>query len=225
MKSSYIHWLCDRRCEPRTSRGCRFCASSIIDISEDSKDALHRTQFPDGPRSTIRLQDVEECRARGDLGQLLSEGRLDSRLTAKQNVSKHSCKLCEPRSITVDFLGSRSSFRFPLMDGAKQRASAPPTPIPRCALAGPGQERVRGSSDHRPVQAAGDPLQGFPALQDSLCSEEQLPERPWRAGAEVPFIFCAFIKAGASMSSFLRVESCGCPDRIGISNRYIPHRR
>ncbi|CAE7753376.1 unnamed protein product [Symbiodinium microadriaticum] len=86
-------------------------------------------------------EDVEECRARGDLGQLLSEG-----------------------SITVDFLGSRSSFRFPLMDLAR--------------------------SAYAEVQIT------------DLCKQRETLYK-------VPFILCAFIKAGASMSSFLRVESCG----------------
>ncbi|CAE7780996.1 unnamed protein product [Symbiodinium sp. CCMP2456] len=86
-------------------------------------------------------EDVEECRARGDLGQLLSEG-----------------------SITVDFLGSRASFRFPLMDLA--------------------------TSAYAEVQMT------------DLCKQRETLYK-------VPFILCAFIKAGASMSSFLRVESCG----------------
>ncbi|CAE7824492.1 unnamed protein product [Symbiodinium sp. CCMP2592] len=86
-------------------------------------------------------EDIEECRARGDLGQLLSEG-----------------------SITVDFLGSRASFRFPLMDLA--------------------------TSSYAEVQMT------------DLCKQRETLYK-------VPFILCAFIKAGASMSSFLRVESCG----------------
>eukprot|EP00439_Symbiodinium_sp_Y106_P066694 s2732_g10.t3 len=86
-------------------------------------------------------EDIEEGRARGDLGQLLSEG-----------------------SITVDFLGSRASFRFPLMDLA--------------------------TSAYAEVQMT------------DLCKQRETLYK-------VPFILCAFIKAGASMSSFLRVESCG----------------
>ncbi|CAE7238542.1 unnamed protein product [Symbiodinium pilosum] len=86
-------------------------------------------------------EDIEECRSRGDLAQLLSEG-----------------------SITVDFLGSRVSFRFPLMDLA--------------------------TTAYAEVQMT------------DLCRHRETLYK-------VPFILCAFIKAGASMSSFLRVESCG----------------
>ena len=137
-----------------------------------------------GPRSTIRWQDIEEGRARGDLGQLLSEGLLDSSMllvivivitrmiamiviviitiitlaiTTIVAVSIQSATL----RAQVDHSGfSRITCVLPLPAhgrGGRLHELSLRTSCGEhymCCLAGPGHECLCGSSDDRPVQAA-----------------------------------------------------------------------